>query len=65
MLTKLTPALSKYINTMRTSEENAIFVKLFSEDEKHTSFQKWMLKRVQLFPLFHLPSLKSLFMPDT
>ena len=44
--------LSKYVNIMRTSEENAVFTILFSRDEKGTGFQKRMLKVIQLLHLF-------------
>ena len=44
--------LSKYVNIMRTSEENAVFTILFSRDEKGTGFQKRMLKVIQLLRLF-------------
>ena len=33
---------------MRTSEGNAVFAVLFSQDEKDTSLQIYMLKTVQL-----------------
>ena len=40
--------LSKYVNIMRTSEGNAVFAMSLSLDQNYTSFQKWILKTIQL-----------------
>ena len=40
--------LSKYVNIMRTSDRNAVFAMSLSLDQNYTSFQKWILKTIQL-----------------